>query len=193
MSSTVTGYLDETDSKSGTSKAGKPWTMYKGTVNGKWYSFGFTRPSVAKGEYVELTVELENDYEVVKSAKVVPAPTPAATKDATAPASSGGYQDRNSSIVYQSSRKDALALVDVLITQDALPVTATKTGAGKAKRFEEIMALVDKLTVQYYYDVITLRNLDRVVDAGASAPAPVGLPEDAQEEPAASVETDEKW
>ena len=174
----VEGYLEETDSKGGTGKKG-PWTLYKGKINGKWYSFGFTKPPVAKGDYGSFVIEQENGYDVVKSAAKLGAPKQEA---ATQPASSGGYRDRNDSIVYQSSRKDAIALVGLLISQNALPVSEAKTKAGISKRFEEIVALVDKITVQYFYDVNTLRNLDRVQDGGAEGPAPASLPEDEQKE-----------
>lgn len=190
MSEKVTGVLEDTGRRTGTTKGGKPWTAYSGKVDGKWYSFGFSAPEgIAKGDNVTLEVEEDaNGYPIVarftKSAAT--AGKPAATAGAAASSSSSFVSsapsvDRNSSIVYQSSRKDALVLVELLISQDALPISAAKTAAGKAKRYEEVMGLVDKLTVQYYYDVISLRQLDRVADAGAEQKAPDALPEDAQE------------
>jgi hypothetical protein len=194
--SVIEGYLEETDSKSGVGKRG-PWTLYKGKVNGTWYSFGFNKPPVAKGDYGSFVTAEEKGYQVIKSATKMDAPAQPAPS--ASPRGDIGHLsatgDRNNSIVYQSSRKDALALVALLITQNALPVSEAKTKAGTAKRYEEIMALVDKLTVQYFYDVNTLRNLDRVQDGGADAPAPAALPEDAQTEPeaAATAEPDANW
>ena len=196
--SILEGYLEETDQKSGMGKRG-PWTMYRGQIGKIWVSFGFNKPTINKGDYVSVVIEKDaNNYDVVKSAAKIPAPQqPVADK--ASPRGDNGHLsatgDRNNSIVYQSSRKDALALVALLITQNALPVSEAKTKAGTAKRYEEIMALVDKLTVQYFYDVNTLRNLDRVQDGGADAPAPSALPEDSQAEPeaAATAEPDDKW
>lgn len=196
MSQTYTGYLDATDMKSGKSKSGRAWTMYKGAVGGKWVSFGFDQPKVAKGDYVEIVTEMENDFEVVKSARKIDPPAAGTASSAHGPVVTVPYIDkRQASIVYQSSRKDALEFVNLLIAQDALPVSSAKTSAGKAKRYEEILALVDKLTVQFFYDVETLRNLDRVVDAGAEGPAPASLPEDAQpeEEEKTVTEPDGNW
>jgi hypothetical protein len=149
-------------------------------------SFGFTRPPVQKGDYVEAVVELVNNFtEVTSVKKVNPPSTPQAGLSLLPPATSSTGtlrgDARQDSIIYQSSRKDALSLIGLLISQDALPISVAKTAAGKAKRYEEVMALVDKLTVQYFYDVSTLRNLDRVQDGGAEAAAPAGLPEDDQE------------
>lgn len=183
MSNVIEGFLEETDSKSGTGKRGQ-WTVYKGKIQGKWYSFGFIKPPVAKGDYGSFVIEEENGYQVIKSAaKIAPPATPAAAAKGASTPQASRTGDRNDSIVYQSSRKDALVLVGLLISQNALPVSEAKTKAGTAKRYEEIMALVDKLTVQYFYDVNTLRMLDRVADGGADEPAPAALPEDAQNEP----------
>jgi hypothetical protein len=201
--SVIEGYLTETDAKAGTTKKGRPYTSYRGQIQGTWYSFGFDKPPVAKGDYVRAEIGDVNGYQqILRSERIDPptaqppiktmtgigAPTPAA------PAT--GFRDRNDSIVYQSSRKDAIALVELLIAQNALPVSEAKTKAGVSKRFEEIMALVDKITVQYYYDVNTLRNLERVQDAGAEGPAPQSLPEDAQEvekEDPTAAAADNNW
>lgn len=178
------GYLTETEAKSGKTKKGRPYTSYRGQIQDKWYSFGFDKPGVAKGDYVKAEVGEVNGYEQIIRAERIDPPTKASGPAAGGPQRAAGPAgDRQDSIVYQSSRKDALALVELLVSQDALPISVAKTSAGKAKRYEEIMALVDKLTVQYFYDVTTLRNLERVADAGADGPAPEALPEDAQGEP----------
>lgn len=183
----IIGFLEETETKEGKTKKGRPWTLYKGNVGGKWVNFGFDRPPCKKGDYVTVTTEPDGDNYKILSITVgePPARQPEPARNqagAAAPAAAGSAAispaDRQSSIIYQSSRGHALELIGLLISQDALPVTAAKTAAGKAKRYEEIMALVDKLTVQYFYDVHTLRQLDRVADAGAEGPAPAALPED---------------
>lgn len=189
MSNQISGYLEETESKSITSKkTGKQYTVYKGNVGGKWIEFGFNPPKgIAKGDYIYVELEQDGNFEKVKnygkSEAPVRQPEPSRNQPAVAAAPTA-QTDRQSSIIYQSSRKDALELVNVLIAQDALPISSAKTAAGKAKRYEEIMALVDKLTVQYFYDVHTLRNLDRVADAGVDAPIPEALPEAELDDPA---------
>lgn len=196
--SIVEGFLTEVESKTGVGKGGKPWAVYRGQIQGHWYSFGFEKPPVSKGDYVRAEIGTVKGYEQVVRAERITAPEAqkplpgigqsvnnasgnAANNFVATP--SGGYQDRNSSIVYQSSRKDALEFVKLLRAEDALPISVAKTAAGKAKRYDELLALVDKITVQFYYDVNTLRNLERVQDAGADGPAPEALPEDGQPDP----------
>lgn len=190
MTDKIVGFLEETETKDGKTKRGKPWTLYKGRVDGKWVNFGFDRPPCKKGDYVTITTEPDGENYKITSITVgePPARQPEPARNQASSPGTGMAGQTQASIHYQSARKDALTLIEVLIAQDALPITAAKTAAGKAKRFEEIMALVDKLTVQYFYDVHTLRNLDRVADAGADGPAPGSLPEDEQESEADEME-----
>jgi hypothetical protein len=179
MTETVKGFVEEIGVKSGTSKKGKPWSLYAFKIDGKFYSNGFDKPLAKVGDYVALTLAKDDrGYDAVQNYEVQEAP-PVAAAARTQPSG-----DRNSSIVYQSSRKDAIELLRLMFDNDALPISAAKTAAGKASRYEELKALTNKLAVEFFYDVITLRNLDRVQDAGAEAPAPDGLPEE-DEAPAA--------
>lgn len=185
MSDKVVGFVEAVPEKSGTSKKGKAWTLYAVKVDGVHYSCGFDRPSVNPGDYVSIVVVKDDrGYDSVGKLTVLPAPAQAQVSSA-ASATTHPAGDRNSSIVYQSSRKDALELVQLLMAEDALPISAAKTAAGKAARYAELLALVDKLTVQLFYDVITLRQLDRVQDAGAEVASTDKLPEDDQDDPPA--------
>jgi hypothetical protein len=187
----LVGYVKKVNTKTGSGKRG-PWTLYSGILeldNGTesgWISFGFERPPFNEGSYISIeTQETERglDY-VAGSGKVLPPPSkPAASVPAAgstaAPAKQSGYVgtaskpsgfvDRNDSIVYQSSRKDAIALIALLLEHDALPMSASTAKAGQSKRFEEIQAYADKLTVQFFHDVGSLRLLQSVVDAGAES------------------------
>ncbi len=64
-----------------------------------------------------------------------------------------GGDNRQESIVYQSSRKDALQLAVILLTADAF---ATK-GKPDAKRVQ-IEALIDELTARLFKDAIDPKN-----------------------------------
>lgn len=180
------GFISKTNVKDGKGKRGT-WYLYSflmelddGTES-KWISAGFDKPPFAEGSYgsVETTT---GEYGLVytkDSWKSLPVP---AAQPKAAPASSpaptpraGSHVDRNDSIVYQSSRKDAIALVSLLLEHDALPMSANAAKAGIAKRFEEITAYVDKITVQYYHDVQTGRTIQSVVDAGAVPPSSAGI------------------
>jgi hypothetical protein len=181
----IQGYVKKVNTKDGKGKRG-PWTLYSciieqddGTESG-WISCGFDKPPFAEGSYISMETSKDDKYTnyVVGSAKVLEPPKRAPASTPVAPASSGApterkgaYVDRNDSIVYQSSRKDAIALVSLLLEHDALPLSTATAKSGIAKRFDEVTAFVDKLTVQYYGDVQTGRVLQSVVDAGAESAA----------------------
>ena len=76
-------------------------------------------------------------------AKAAPAAAPGT------PYAAGG--DRNSSIVYQSSRKDALALVALLAQTGAL-----KLPAAQAAKVGAVEAALDRYTALFFDDVSTL-------------------------------------
>lgn len=95
--------------------------------------------------------------------------TPAqATAAANAPAQSLGSRDE--SIRYQSSRKDALEMVTLLLANGAV-----KLPENAAKRAGVIEALVDRFTASYFEDIGDLGALDRAepVEKEAAEPAPV--------------------
>jgi hypothetical protein len=186
----IQGYVKKVNTKDGKGKRG-PWTLYSciieqddGTESG-WISCGFDKPPFAEGSYISLETSKDGNYtnlvpgsvKQLDPPKRAPAPTAQgmATGGSPAPAErKDTYVNTQDSIVYQSSRKDALALVALLLENDALPMSASAAKAGIAKRFEEITAFVDKLTVQYVRDVQTGRVLQSVVDAGAESPATAG-------------------
>lgn len=178
--SAVQGYVKKVNTKEGTGKRGK-WVLYSGIIEqddgaeSGWVSFGFEKPPFSEGSYISIEVEkTERGLNYVSGTyKALDPPSrPAAASnkesDAATPATKSGYVDRQESIVYQSSRKDALTLVGLLLEHDALPISASTAKAGQAKRFEELSAYVDKITVQYFHDTISLRKLSEVVDAGAA-------------------------
>lgn len=187
----ITGYVKKINTKTGSGKRG-PWTLYSsilelddGTDSG-WISFGFEKPPFSEGSYISIETQKTDrgvDY-VPGSGKVLPPPSKppvknaataanpsATTADTAVPRAIGGYVDRQDSIVYQSSRKDAIALIGLLLEHDALPMSASTAKAGQAKRFEEITAYVNKITVQYVADVQSGRLFQSVVDAGAETAA----------------------
>lgn len=102
--------------------------------------------------------------------EVAGAPPPAASSGVSS------FDSRNASIVYQSSRKDALAMVEMLLENGAV-----KLPAQQSKIAGVIEALVDRFTALYYDDVEALGALDRAGPPPAaekSAPADdEGLPE----------------
>jgi len=140
---------------------------------------GFDPPKVNKGDYVEADIEQDGQYWKLKA--VNPATPPAAARPVQGipqqEASGDGAADRQTQIVLQHSQEMAIAEVALLLEHDALPVSAAATAAGKAKRYAEIHAAIDKLTVQRFFDVVTARLLDEVADAGdVQVPVDGGIP-----------------
>lgn len=178
------GFVRKINTKSGTGKRGV-WTLYsmivqkEDGVESPWISIGFDAPKFKEHDFIAFETETTARGEnlIVKSVTFPPTPkaavvaTPSGT---TTVAPSTGAVSRDASIQYQSSRKDALQLVQLLLAHDALPMSTSTAKAGQAKRFEEIKAFVDKMTVEYYGDVQTGRVLQSVVDAGAVKPAASG-------------------
>lgn len=172
----ILGYVKKLTSKDGKSKKPpyKPWTLYSmimenqdGSESG-WISIGFDRPSFTEGQWANYETEATERGLNLKAFEKAEAPkTPVAVPSTNAPARSSAHVDRNDSIVYQSSRKDAIAAIGLLLEHNGLPMSASAAKAGQAARYEEITAMIDKLTVQYFRDVQTGRVLESVVDAGA--------------------------
>jgi len=171
---TYTGFISKIAIKEGRGSRG-PWKLYSGRVEKEdgveyddWISFGFDKPNVKEGDYVKIETQADaKGYQKVQSIEILKNPPKAPASSQAAPSSTNSNV-RQDSIIYQSSRKDAIAVLELLVSQDALPLTRAKEKAGQAKRYEEIMALVDKLTVRYFNDVASLRILDTVADEGAN-------------------------
>jgi len=129
-------------------KQGKFGAMFSLLVNGNWYGTGKTSGGVKPGDYVEFAAETNaRGFTDVVKGTLKPAPAPAGkTASVAAPAaSSNSYDSRQDSIVFQSSRKDALAFVGLLLT-------AGKLDFGKAKGADAIAVLeayVDKFTEHF--------------------------------------------
>ena len=191
---TITGevaFINVRDVKS--KKTGKTYKAYGlklRTANGDVsLDCGFEKPEVEQGDYIEAVTETSaRGYEDLKSFKSVPKPSAAARAAVSVQADSGTDQaDRQTQIVLQHSQEMAIAEVDLLLRNNALPVSAATGKGGMAKRYEEIHAAVQKLTVELYFDVVTARLLDTVADAGdLDLSADAALPSAAQSDSTAT-------
>jgi hypothetical protein len=196
------GFVVAIGEKSGKSSKGKRWTIYSakiekedGTEYDKWISLGFDEPSIKKGDYVKITTETnEAGYEnVVKDGikKLKNAPARSGKSASGGAAGNGSSSTTQQSIHYQNSRNLAATVLTLLQEKDALPLSSAKTKAGEIKRYEEIMALLDKLTVRFFYDAETLRLLQSVVDEGKASTVEGDLPDDDEEETTDDEESDD--
>lgn len=210
MSQVFKGFVGRINEKTGQGRRG-PWTLYstklqdeRGEDSSEWLSFGFDRPSVKEGDYVKITVEQVEGRDKVTEVKKLKNPPARAGKPSGGNASNGGSTEsaggtsKQSSIHYQNSRSAALVAVKLLIDAEALELPKAGTKPSQAKRFAIIVAAIDKLTVQYYNDLESMRLLSTVADAGAVSTKPdAPLPEDAdgdedpEEEEEEAEETDD--
>ncbi|OGT59959.1 MAG: hypothetical protein A3E01_07715 [Gammaproteobacteria bacterium RIFCSPHIGHO2_12_FULL_63_22] len=175
-----------------------------GEVDPRFFQFGFERPKFKEGDYVAFEAEVKDDkaakfIEGSGSKPKNPPTKPAAPQrpggTGGKPGGGGGYKPRppvesklfgqigqNSTeddvrrISYASARTAALGAVDILLKNDALPMSAAKTKAGQASRFDEVTAAIDKLTIEYFFDSATGRKLSTVADAGSKESRVTGLP-----------------
>ena len=191
MSSTITGFVEKVFENERTGRTG-PYTLYSfkvqdkdtGVVNPLYFNCGYNNPGVKEGDYVRFaavpSTHSDKGMDVAKGSVKV-STKPPERPDNPAPKAAyggkkggGGYQKDpkiQKAISYQSARKDALVLVQLLLENDGLPILGTTGKAAKAKRYEEIVAYVDKLTVRLYNDTDTLRLLESIDDDGI-APTP---------------------
>ena len=201
MSNNVfTGFVSKKNSKSGQGARG-PWTAWsirietkEGDEIQKWFRFGFKEPQLKEGDYVRFTCkEVKEQFATVDpdTLRISKNPPARAEKKQSSGGSKsgggGGYNspEQRADRAYHSARGSAIEVVDVLLRHDALPVSKAKTKAGEAKRYEEVMAFVDKITVKYFRDEFPefegdFRILTGVADEGVSSPPKSGhLPDDA--------------
>lgn len=178
------GFVKVLTEKSGTSPRGKAWTRYSFKTEGEdgnesdWITFGFNRPPFKKGDFIEYDYTTDDrGYKQVtegtgkvianppKQAAAQPSRTVAQALPVDSYAAPSGV-DRQTAITLQHSQEMAIRTVGLLLANDALPMSGAKTKAGEAKRFEEIVASIDKFTVKFHNDVATARLLASVADMG---------------------------
>lgn len=213
------GFVGKINEKSGQGSRG-PWTLYStkiakpdGTEYPQWITFGFDAPTVKEGDYVKIETEKDdrNNEKVVSVKKLKNPPE----RKAVEKKSSGGFrgngggnkfdgsgiQNRSNPadverMSYANARDHAIKVVELLLAQNALPLSKTATKAGEAKRFSEITAMIDKLTVQFQKDGVSLRLLETVADGRAVAEDKAAkkvepLPDDSDEDEEEETEEDE--
>lgn len=190
-------YANKIEIKTGMGRNNKPYTVYNvhcvtKTGESVRLGWGFDAPSFKEGQWFQTQVETNarGYQEKVKGA-------PVQAKDGPAPASTGASQGtgasgsssapasnaRQDSIHYQNSRTAAIQLTGLLLEANALPISTAKDKGGITKRFDQLQAVVEKLTVQLYHDVDTLRLLEKHADAGeVEVPKAQELPEPAPED-----------
>lgn len=145
------GHVNSITSKSGQGARG-PWTLFNIEIDGQKYGCGFDKPNVQEGQYVEFDVVQKGQY---KNAENLRVSTAAPTASTGAPQGAMPINKRDVSIQYQSSRKDAIQMLGVLLTSEAI-----KLPAKQADKYDAALAIVDEITAQFYL------KLESVIDEG---------------------------
>lgn len=127
-------------------------TVYSVQVNGQYYGgFWNDAPKCQEGDNVQFDATQNGQYWNANpnTMQVVSAP---AAPAASAPATGGrSFNDnRQDSIVFQSSRKDAIQLVGIMLANDALTLPAKK-----ADKYSVLVDIVRELTDEFAYDALS--------------------------------------
>lgn len=196
---TFEGRVVRLNTKTGTNSRGN-WVLYSlklAEENGDelpWASVGFKHPNVNEGDSVSFTAEEKDGrYSIVQgtTVKKIAAEKPATPVKATATAAAaakpakavaaapnyrGTHPEDAKRMTYAAARSAAIQVVGLLLMNKGLPISQAATKAADAKRFDEVTAAIDKLTVQFHHDGMSLRKLetvaDTVTDTASDGPIP---------------------
>jgi len=212
MSEHFQGQVAKIYTREGKTSSGKAWKSYSFKLKGVNPFFRLKgEPKFAEGDFIQFDADVidDNASQVVEGSgskweppakQEVAKEEAKATKPAAANKSSFNtekelrekyWADKETRdieftqprINFQAARNAAISVVQVLSDQKALPISTADNKGGAAKRYEQIVDIVNKLTVQFYFDTDTLRLLTSVQDAGTiKVSNPGELPEDATEE-----------
>ena len=127
---------------------------YSAEIDGQWYGAGFNPVSFKEGDVLEFEIEQRGQFKNLKNPRVVQggvsevsnAPAPA---QAARPAKGGVdpqvWVDKDTSILYQSSHKDALVFVGMLLQNGAVSLPTKK-----ADQADAVNALVEDYSAQFF-------------------------------------------
>ncbi len=171
------GVIEKMHTKSGTGKRGA-WTKYSAVINGEWVNFGFDNPGYSEGQTVKVLVEQDQYGLQVKQHRLSDVQQEAANNP-----SSGGNGGSGGGAAWGNASNVASVLITTMKDLDALPITAATGKANKAKRYDEIMDIFNKIRVQLYNDSLDPeRVISQYPDAGeVETNEPTPLPDAAEE------------
>ena len=145
-------------------RPGKYGPMFSIKLEGDetWYGTKSTKPEVNNGDTIEFNFSVNprgySDADVNSISVIEAAPEPAAStpETAAAPAATAGrvaFDRKQSVIVYQSSRKDALALIALAASQALIDFPKKGTVADN---FNALRMFVDEATNDYYHAAMSV-------------------------------------
>ena len=168
-------------------------TTYAYVVDNTRYGSYKTKLNVQEGDNVTFSATQKGNFWNIDTKTVKKLAAPAGnTSNAAAPEAKswgGGKRDASvqDAINYQSARKDALQLLDILATAQVIDFGK----ATKAKAFETALAYVDKLTVRFFEDTKALGHKAAEPEQGEQEDAPVKAAPVKKAKPAPAPEPEE--
>lgn len=141
------------------------WGFYNLGLEGYKRSVGIGSkfaPKCKVGDTIECALgKNDRGYDQIdhKTIKVVPAERVASTPVTPPPANNSieADADRQRAIHFQSSRKDAIAVMDIILKNGLLPLEGGEKKPKDSEKYDFIKEAIDKLTVQYFQDLETKR------------------------------------
>ncbi len=141
-------------------RTGKSFQVHSIKMDDEWYNCGFNDPGVFEGDNVEIIYDSGKYGRDVEKGNVTRISGPLSsgkanvpTGQTNAPAATVSKDNRQDSIHFQSSRKDAIAVAELAIKHDLL-----KLPTAQNKKLDAVLQFVDHMTNQYYNDVTELKT-----------------------------------
>jgi len=163
MGTSITGIVEAISQKA----IANGGSVYNFKVNNAWYGHGFVAPAFNKGDNISFEYSANgkfNNADVSTIAVLAEAPAASPAAAAQPAAGSNAWDDRQNSILYQSSRKDALTLVGLGLQYGELSL-----GSKKADKLVVLEATVDKYTEQFFADAKNMGKTSAVVNQATVA------------------------
>lgn len=148
-------------------KHGNGWTAYSLKVNDEVYGLGFNPPPAGVSEGTTVSFSWIPDprngkYKKVEGNIKIETSTPAASTGGNSASGGTDWDAKDRRIVYQSSRKDAIEFVGLLLANGAL-----KLGTAQDKKLEIIEDVVNKYTIEFFCAVY--QDLESILDLAAAS------------------------
>lgn len=117
-------------------------------VGDEWYGCGFKGFPYSKGDTVSFDVIQRGKYKNVDMDSLKKVEGASSNSSSASNYSPASNDNRQKSIAFQSSRKDAIEVAKIAVANELISIPA-----AKAKRLDVVLALIDELTVRYYAEV----------------------------------------
>ena len=124
---------------------GKMWSLNCGD---EWYGCGYNKPDCVDGQTVSFNWDSNEGKDGRVYKNVIKGSLKVDSNAAPAKASTPTPASRDVSIQYQSSRKDAIAVLPILLEAGGIPLPSKQ-----ADKHDAILAIINDLTNKFYLDI----------------------------------------